>query len=92
MKCLLHKLKSLVELTHDTHTTLMFSFSDKMISLFLAHYDLNKLLPCDSIHKVTLHCFEYETYLGVEVKETVVFEPQQQHLILLHVLLHQRPG
>lgn len=30
------------------------------------------------------------TYLGVEVKETVVFEPQQQHLILLHILFHQR--
>lgn len=33
-----------------------------------------------------------ESYLGVEVKETVVFEPQQKHLVLLHILFHQGPG
>lgn len=33
-----------------------------------------------------------EAYLRVEVKETVVFEPQQKHLVLLHILFHQGPG
>lgn len=32
-----------------------------------------------------------DTYLWVEVEETVVFEPQQKHFILLHVLFHQGP-
>lgn len=31
-------------------------------------------------------------YLGVEVEEAVVFKPQEEHLILLDILLHQRPG
>lgn len=31
-------------------------------------------------------------YLWIEVKEAVIFKPQQQHLILLYILLHERPG
>ncbi len=44
------------------------------------------------ICKMKLYCFVYGTYLRIKIKETVVFKSQQQHLILLYILLHQRPG
>lgn len=44
------------------------------------------------LNKIKLYFFVYWTHLRVEVKETVVFKPQQQHLILLYILLHERPG
>lgn len=50
------------------------------------------ILSNQMVQSHLLSCFVCGTHLRVEVKETVVFKPQQQHLILLYILLHQRPG
>lgn len=70
--------------------TCLLSTQDKISSFWHTLPFFNVLR--DSVNKVKWYFIVFGTYLRVEVKETVVFKPQQQHLILLYILLHQRPG